>query len=259
MVAITTYRNSLKSATKGYCFRSITDQTLGAEQLIKEIIGYNSTITEADARAVLSVLNDRVKHFVNLGYRVELPFAFIQLKARGTVERLNDGFVPGTANHRFDIACTFKDDAAREMKDCPAWRVAGVGWTVLPKITELVGVGTTGAELQSLSFRNLDILRIKGRNLGFDATKGDQGVFFVDAAGNEIRAGRYHSVGSAITEVYVPESLPAGTYKVKVVTSPRKKSRQEFTSGTPITVIKEEAVPDSLAASDPAQEQQETM
>ena len=254
MVAITTYRNSLKSATKGYCFRSVSDQTLGAEQLIKEIIGYNSTITEADARAVLSVLNDRVKHFVNLGFRVELPFAFIQLKARGTVERLNDGFVPGTANHRFDIVCTFKEDAAREMKSCPAWRVAGVGWTVMPKITELVGVGATGAELQSLEFKNQDILRIKGRNLGFDAAKEDQGVFFVDAAGTEVRAGRYHSVGSAITDVYIPEGLPAGTYKVKVVTSPRKKSREEFTAGTPIVVGTGGAAPSAHADPESAQD-----
>ena len=64
MIAITAYKNQLKSRKKDFCYRSVTDQDLSSEQLIQEIIGYNSTITEADARAVLSVLNDRVKHFV---------------------------------------------------------------------------------------------------------------------------------------------------------------------------------------------------
>ncbi len=236
MVAITTYKNSLKSATKGYCFRSIIDQTLGNEQLIKEIIRYNSTITEADARAVLSVLNDRVKHFVNLGYRVELPFAFIHLKANGTVDRLNDGFTPGTGDHRLEVVCSFKADAAKEMEDSSAYRIAGIGWAILPKITELLSVDGTGKEQEKLSFHGQDILRIKGKNLSFDAAQADQGVFFVGTDGSKTRAERYHSVGSSITDVYVPGTLAAGSYKVKVVTSPRKDSLEEFTGGSQIEV-----------------------
>ena len=64
MIQVYAYQNSLKMSEgkNKYCFRSVVDQTLDSEQLIKEIISYNSTITEADARAVLSVLNDRVRH-----------------------------------------------------------------------------------------------------------------------------------------------------------------------------------------------------
>ena len=98
MIQIYTYQNSLKvsEGKDKYCFRSVVDQTLDNEQLLKEIISYNSTITEADARAVLSVLNDRVKHFVNLGYKVELPFGWMFNKANGTVAKLNEGFTPGS-------------------------------------------------------------------------------------------------------------------------------------------------------------------
>ena len=49
---------------------------------------------------MLSVLNDRVRHFVNLGYKVELPFGYVYNKANGTVAKLNDGFVPGKGKHR---------------------------------------------------------------------------------------------------------------------------------------------------------------
>ena len=236
MVAITTYKNQLESAVKEYCFRSVTDQTLASEQLIKEIIGYNSTITEADARAVLSVLNDRVKHFVNLGYRVELPFAFIHLKANGTAERLNDGFTPGTGDHRFEVVCSFKPEALKEMKDNPAWRIAGVGWSRLPKITELVSKSESGKESLSLLFARNDILRIKGTNLSFDVADEKQGVFFIDKDKNEPHATRYFGVGSAITDVFIPGNLAPGSYKVKIVTHPRKKGYEEFTSNEPIDV-----------------------
>lgn len=238
MIAITTYKNSLKMAKKEFCFRSVTDQTLGSEQLIKEIISYNSTITEADARAVLSVLNDRVKHFVNLGYNVELPFAFIHLKANGTVDKLNDGFIPGTGDHRFEVVCTFKEDAAKEMEDTTAYRIAGTGWAILPKITEIVGISDIGAEIKNTDFESDAILRIKGKNLSFNASDSSQGVFFVDKDGAETRAVRYNSVGTSITEVFIPASLESGIYKVKIVTSPRKDSLEEFTSNSPISILK---------------------
>ena len=237
MIAISSYRNSLKTKKQEYCFRSVTDQTLDSEQLIKEIIGYNSTITEADARAVLSVLNDRVRHFVKLGYNVELPFAYVHLKANGTTDSVNEGFTPGIGNHRFEVTCIFKNDAARDMEDTSAWRIADAGWVILPKITELVGMTNNGMETHLLDFEGMDIIRIKGKNLSFDASDDAQGVFFVDASGNTVRASRYHNIGTAITDAYIPKTLAAGQYRVKIVTSPRKKCLEECIYASAIKVV----------------------
>ncbi len=239
MIAITAYKNSLKTSKKEYCFRSVIDQDLSYEQLIQEIIGYNSTITEADARAVLSVLNDRVKHFVNLGYCVELPFAYIHLKAHGTADKLNEGFTPGTGDHRFETVCTFKADALKEMENTTAYRIAGAGWIILPKITELASMTEMGKEKPELDFKSMDILRIKGRNLSFDASAEQQGVFFIKPSGEQVRATRYNSIGPCVTEVFIPKSLESGLYKVKIVTKPRKHSLEEFTSSNAITVLAE--------------------
>ena len=237
MIAITAYKNQLKTHKKDYCFRSVIDQELSYEQLIQEIIGYNSTITEADARAVLSVLNDRVKHFVKLGYNVELPFAFIHLKANGTTSKLNEGFNPGTGDHRFETVCTFKEDAAREMESSTAYRIAGMGWSILPKITELLSISNLGLEKTELHFVSHDILRIKGRHLSFDAAKENQGIYFIDPDGNETRATRYNSIGCSIIEVFIPKNLASGLYKTKIVTSPRKNCLEEYTSSTLISVL----------------------
>lgn len=243
MIAITAYKNPLKTRKRACCFRSVADQTLSSEQLIKEIIGYNSTLTEADARAMLSVLNDRVRHFVKLGYSVELPFAFIHLRANGTSDRLNAGFMPGTGDHRFEVTCAFKEDAAKEMEDTSAWRIAGIGWTILPKITELVSRNAAGKESDALSFQCQDILRIKGQNLSFDATDEKQGVFFIDSSDAKVRAARYYNVGTSITDVFIPGGLAPGRYKVKIVTSPRKDSLEEFTADGQIEIIEPASQP----------------
>ncbi len=222
MMQVYSFQNSLKMADgmNRYCFRSVVDQTLDSEQLVREIVGYNSTLTDADVRAVMSVLNDRVKHFVNLGYKVELPFGYVFNRANGTVRRLNDGFVPGTANHRISTVFKFKDDAKEEMVKDAAYKLAGNGFVMLPSITELYSKLEDGRESEELSFKPGAMLCIKGKRISFDAADTDQGVFLIDEKKNEVRIGRYNRIGTNIVEAYVPDPLPAGLYKVKLVCKP---------------------------------------
>lgn len=222
MVQIYTYQNSLKvnEGKDKYCFRSVVDQTLDNEQLIKEIISYNSTITEADARAVLSVLNDRVKHFVNLGYKVELPFGWIFNRANGTVAKLNDGFVAGSSNHRITTVFKFKDDAADEMVKNAAYKQAGSGYVQLPAIKEMCSILQNGKESDSLEFAAGSMLRLKGKNVSFEAADGAQGIFLIASDKTETRIASYNRIGTSVIEAYVPSGIAAGDYEVKLVTKP---------------------------------------
>ncbi|MBQ3691719.1 MAG: DUF4469 domain-containing protein [Clostridia bacterium] len=221
MVQIYSYLNNLTASEEKdkYCFRSVVDQTLDSEQLIKEIINYNSTITEADARAVLSVLNTKVKYFVNLGYKVELPFGYIYNKANGTVARVNDGFVPGTGNHRISTVFRFKDDAAYEMTKNASYKNAGSGYVILPQITELYSIKNNGKEDESLSFAAGSILRIMGKNISFNIEDALQGVFLIDGEHHETRIESYNRIGTNVVEAYIP-AVSAGSYEVKIVTKP---------------------------------------
>lgn len=222
MLNIYTYQNSLKSEgiKDKYCFRSVVDQGLDNEQLVKEIVSYNSTITEADPRAVLSVLNDRVKHFVRLGYKVELPFGYIFNKANGTVSRLNEGFAPGTSNHRITTMFRFKSDIEKEMTENAAYKIAGTGFVQIPLIKEVCAILSDGTEEESLEFSCGDILRIKGNFVSFDASDKTQGLFLVASDKSEKRISAYNRIGTKIIEGYVPKELYSGLYEVKLVTKP---------------------------------------
>lgn len=238
MIQIYTYQNSLKvsEGKDKYCFRSVVDQTLDNEHLIKEITSYNSTITEADARAVLSVLNDRVKHFVNLGYKVELPFGWIFNKANGTVAKLNEGFMPGSSNHRITTVFKFKDDAADEMIKNAAYRQAGSGYVLIPVIKEMYSVLKNGKESDILEFDSGSMLRIKGKNVSFDADDEVQGVFLVASDKTEIRVASYNRIGSSIIEAYIPSGIDAGNYEVKLVTKPGTERYEKCVSSVTVTV-----------------------
>jgi len=221
MIQIYSYLNSFQAGEEKdkYCFRSVADQTLDSEQLIKEIINYNSTITEADARAMLSILSDKVKHFVNLGYKVELPFGYIFNKANGTVARINDGFVPGTGNHRISPVFRFKPEAADEMTKNASYKNAGSGFVTLPQITELYSIKNNGKEDEALSFAAGSLLRIMGKNISFDIEDASQGVFLVDGEHHETRIETYNRIGTNVLEAYIP-AVSAGNYEIKIVTKP---------------------------------------
>lgn len=237
MVQIYAYQNSLKTGEgkDKYCFRSVVDQVMDSEQLVKEIISYNSTITDADARAVLSVLNDRVCHFVNLGYKVELPFGYVYNKANGTVAKLNDGFVPGKGNHRITSVFKFKEDASREMAKDASYKLAGSGYVQVPSIKEVSSILPNGTESEKLEFAVGAMLRIKGKNVSFDAEDELQGVFLVSSDATETRVLNYNRIGTNVIEAYVP-AVVAGSYEIKLVTKPGTERYEKAVSATAINV-----------------------
>lgn len=222
MLQVYTKENTLNSSEgkDKFCFRSFVNQTLDHEQLIREIISYNSTITEADARAVLSVLNDRVKHFVNIGYKVELPFGYVYNKANGTVPRQNDAFVPGSTNHRISAVFKFKNDANEDMTKNAVFNSAGSGYVTLPVITQLCSKQKDGKESDSLDFAPLSMLCVKGKYLSFDSSDKTQGLFLVDEEKHETRLENYNRTGTNVIEAYASDTLIPGTYNVKIVTQP---------------------------------------
>ena len=221
MIQIFTHTNSFNPG-KGkakYCFRSVADQTLDTEDLIKEIVDYNSTLTEADVRAMLTVLNDKVTQFVKMGYKVELPFGYICNKAKGTADHVNDKFIPGNGNHCFVPEFHFKKEAVQAMTKDAAFKNAGCGYAIRPVITELYSIKSDATPIAAHSFAAGTMLRVRGRNLLLKPDDTRQGIFLVDSDHHQIRIESYHRIGTRIVEGVIP-AVSAGSYEIKVVTKP---------------------------------------
>lgn len=238
MLQIYSYQNPFKPGEDKdqYCFRSVVDETVDGERLVREIAQYNSTITEADARAVLAVLDDRVRHFVRLGYKVELPFGTVFNRANGTVAGLHKGFVPGSGNHRITSVFKFTEDAAEEMTQGAEYRLAGRGFVRVPVVRELRAVLPDGTESGSLVFKPGALLRLRGRHVSFDANDAAQGVFVRAQGGERLRIGRYSRIGSNVVEGFIPDGLAAGSYEVTLVTKPGLRRYEQGVCSARITV-----------------------
>ena len=229
MIQIFTHLNSFNPG-KGkakYCFRSVADQTLDTEGLIKEIVNYNSTLTEADVRAMLTVLNDKVTKFVKMGYRVELPFGYICNKAKGTAERVNDKFTPGNGNHCFAPEFHFTKQAVQAMTKDAVFKNAGCGYAIRPVIMELYSIKSDATPIVTQSFAVGTMLRIRGRNLLLKADDMRQGIFLVDGEYHETRIDSYHRIGTRIVEGVIP-AVRAGNYGIKVVTKPGVERYEQY-------------------------------
>lgn len=220
MLLITTTLNPLaKEDGDKYCFRSSVNQTLPVESLISEIVNYNSTLTEADVRAVLSVLDIKVREYVNKGYKVELPFLDIRLKATGTCAGKEDSFTAGMSNNEIGISVTVKDDVREKMTRDVRYIQQYPESPRDPKITLVYSVNPDGTKNTSLGFSVNDSIRITGRNLAFDFTDNEQGVF-LQTGESVTRIEKYNRLGSSILDTFIPAGLSAGSYSLFVKTKP---------------------------------------
>ena len=157
-------------------------------------------------------------------------------KANGTVAKLNDGFTPGSSNHRITTVFKFKDDAADEMIKNAAYKQAGSGYVMIPAIKEMCSILNNGKESDVLEFASGSMLRIKGKNLSFDADDEAQGIFLVASDKTEIRVVSYNRIGTSVVEAYIPSGIAAGSYEVKLVTKPGTERYEKCVSSVPVTV-----------------------
>ena len=236
MLNITTVKNHLNQKSNPYCFRSSVDQTLSTEQLIKEIVKYNSTLTEADVRACLSVLDNKVREYVNKGYRVELPFAYLNLTAKGTCSKPTDSFVNGVNNNKIGVNVALKNDAVADMTDNVEYKQLSAGYIMDPKITGVFSILQDGTKSNDLNFTAGDIIEICGKNLAIDYDDEKQGVFF-ESETDTIRANRYSRSGTNVIDTVIPSTIPQGTYHLTIRTKPGVKRYAEHKIINAISVV----------------------
>ncbi|GEM_PF-944068 len=224
MLQVTTNYNYLSEARgskEKYCFKSSVNQVLTQEQLIREIVNYNSTLTDADVKAVFSVLNTKVIDYVNKGYKVELPFLDIRLKATGTCDSKEGTFANGIGNNKLDVKVCINPEALEAMTADVAYEQKFPESPMDPKIALVYSVNPNGTKNENLEFKPSDSIRITGKNLAFQFDDQKQGVFITDGS-TVSRIEKYNRLGSNILDAFIPSNLEPGEYSLYVTTKPGK-------------------------------------
>ena len=218
MLEVSTQKNNFGT---GCCFRSYNTETLTQNEFTAEMSEYNSTLTEADAQAAMNVLGRLFTKHVARGDRVELPFGTFHTVASGTCSTAEDFFKAGTGDNKIEVTFEIDGDVLAEIRKNARYKITSAEPVSDAKITEIIVTGKNGKKSEELKTTAGRPVRLKGHYLTFDIDDEKQGVFISDGV-TESRIDDYYHRGTECIDFFVPSSLGAGEYQIKVVTKPRK-------------------------------------
>ena len=221
MLNIKIFKNVLvKDDSKdSFCFRSSCSQSRSQKELASEMADWNSSFTEADYLGILSVLENIVVKYLAKVYIVELPFGTLRANATGTCANIQDGFTLGTGNHTLGFLFNANETLAKNVRSKLEYKQLPPDSTGEAKIYRITTLNSDASESSSLSVTAGKTLRIHGRNLSFDITDENQGMFLENESGLT-RLSVYNRRGTNVVDVPVPSDLASGSYSVSIVTKP---------------------------------------
>ena len=194
--------------------------TVTTAELIRDISA-QSTLSEADARAMLIALAERVAAELRAGNSVSID-GIVQLTPTLSA-KLAGPTDPLPADATIGIGARVDVKLVNGLRsDASLTRVEAANLS--PSL--LTVTATTGA-LTALAADN--ILEIKGERLSFDPTQSDEGAFFVPPSGPAVRATNYLDKGDKRLRFAVPALTSGTSYTLEV--RKRSKGSQTLRSG----------------------------
>ena len=179
---------------------------------------WNSSFTEADYLGMLSVMNSIVTKYLAKGYSVELPFGTLRANATGTCGNIQDGFTLGIGNNTLGILFNANAETLKNVKSNLEYRQVPPDSTGEAKLYRVTVLNDDASESSNLTVTKGKTLRLHGRNLSFDITDPEQGMFLENENGL-IRITTYNRRGTNVVDAPVPAILP-GNYNVSISTKP---------------------------------------
>lgn len=237
MIKVKTVLNNTKK-DGGYCFSSVSDTVAGTDEIIEQMRQYNSTLTEADAIAALTVLDKSVRTLLEKGCKVRLPWVTLCFAARGNAESRTSSFAPGKDGGRFVLKATADKDVEKEIAPSVVYESDAGEIVKAPRILSLHSVDSSGKLSDELAFKARDTLRIWGRNLKFDFSDNEQGVFFTnESTGRTLRAESFTRAATSTIDTSLPEAIAPGRYEVSVVKKEKSRGYLRTFASEQITVL----------------------
>lgn len=223
MLKIKTIKNHLSTDAQkdGYCFRSTPAEILNEKALVKEMVSYNSSFTEADILGMFTVLDSVVVKNIAKGNCIQFSFGSLRANATGTCASVSDSFTAGSGNHQIGFLFNASEDMKTQVESSLEYEQVLPDSTQEGKIYRLCTLDDDAKEIPIASLSANGKIRLHGRNLAFDSADIEQGVFMENESG-KTRITSFDRKGSAIVDFRLPSSVPAGEYSLFMVTKPGK-------------------------------------
>lgn len=223
MLKIKTIKNHLYTDEKkdGFCFRSTPSEILDEKALVKEMVSYNSSFTEADILGMFSVLGTVVEKNIIKGNGVRLSFGTFRANATGTCGAISESFTAGSGNHQIGFLFNPDSNLKKQVESSLEYEQVLPDSTQEGKIYRICTLDDDAKEIPLAELSANGKIRLHGRNLNFDSSDIEQGVFLENENG-KTRITSFDRKGSAIVDFRLPSSVSAGEYSLFVMTKPGK-------------------------------------
>ena len=194
-----------------YYGRVMATKTLYLDDITKLIAGKGSTLTETDIHAVLRAESEVIAESLLAGNRVRLPHSNHWLGIDGAFENEKDSFRKG--RNKIVPRASVGERVLKHVAE-----KAKMVRTRIKRGAELDGFLDQYSDLENRIVTIGEIARIDGDDLKFDKQDLEQGIFFVDAKGKEVRSVTYSSVGSKVIVCSVPALAKGAVYELQLRT-----------------------------------------
>lgn len=223
MLNIKTVRNNFSSDGEkdAFCFRSSASQILDEKSLVREMLSYNSSFTEADISGMMSILETVVNKNLAKGYTVCLPFGSVRANATGTCASISGSFSAGSGNHQVGFIFAPSEETQHEVGANLQYRQLPPDSAGEGRLYRISSLDDDAREKELAPVKATDKIRLYGRNLSFDSADRAQGVFLENEAG-KTRIAVFDRKGTNLIDFRIPADIGADEYSVSVVTKPGK-------------------------------------
>ena len=204
------YENNLTSDPNDYIARVRPVGAIDLNGVIERMMQRGSTITKADALAVLQEYHLAIETLLLEGFTVQTPSANYGVSIKGTFDGQTDSFdasrhhVEGTLNVGRELRRMLREKAQVQKQE-----------SAKPHPTPLQYSDLNSGERNSILTAG-GMGQIVGHRLKFDATNPQLGIFFIASDGTASRVDVVGRNKPAELMFLVPTSLTSGDYTLEV-------------------------------------------
>lgn len=213
-------------------YRAVTtdNETDTEEDIVDDMVERGSTVTRADIVSVLEEYRASIRRRVAMGRNISTPLFEAYHTISGVFNGPNDNF--DRSRHQVKLSMNPGKVLKEVMSSVEVQRVDIDPAT--PVIQQVIDLKNNSVNEE---FSPGSVISIRGTNLKFDADDPQQGVFFIDEAGNETKATNVPKNKPSELLVFVPGDL-SGTYHVEVrAVLPGRKTLKSFKFGKELTTV----------------------
>jgi hypothetical protein len=208
---IAVLKNHLPTCPSPYIVRSVNPETVEYDRFLDIMAAGRTTLSRTDIMAAMQLFKEELQKQLTEGKTVKTPTGSFFLNAAGSMESLDESYLPNDSEKNHEVRLHHKND-----KDFEEAVLANLKITreERPDFQSPVVYSVAVAGEEGSTLRSGGIINIKGLRLRFDSKDASQGVFFVDSSGAEVRCSVYPLMLPGTIMATVPAGLAAGGYSL---------------------------------------------